>query len=127
MQPRVLVVDDEALIRMSLSIALCREGYQVETAACGLEGMSLVAQNHYDLVILDLRLPDVSGMEVLHYTKKVSPGTKVLLVTASTNAPTDCEAEAEGAVGVVKKPFGLQSLTERTRRVIAAPGSQPLR
>ena len=117
--PRVLAVDDESLIRMSLSIALSREGYDVDTASCGLEAMALLDQHRYDLVLLDLRLPDVSGMEVLRYARRLYPDVKVLLVTASTNAPSAGEAEREGAIGVLSKPFTLQFLASETRRVIS--------
>jgi len=116
--PRVLAVDDESLIRMSLSIALAREGYDVDTASSGMEAMSLLDQTRYDLVLLDLRLPDVSGMEVLRYARKVNPDAKVLLVTASTNAPSAAEAAREGAVGVMTKPFTLRGIAAETRRLV---------
>jgi len=119
-RPRVLAVDDESLIRMSLRIALAREGYDVDTASSGVEAMSLLDRFEYDLVLLDLRLPDVSGMEVLRYARRLHPGVKVLLVTASTNAPDAVEAEHEGAAGVVAKPFTLQAIAAETRRVIGA-------
>jgi DNA-binding NtrC family response regulator len=119
--PRILAVDDESLIRMSLRIALAREGYLVDTASCGVEAMALLDRHRYDLVLLDLRLPDVSGIEVLRYARRHDPEVKVLLVTASTNAPTALEAAQEGAAGVVSKPFTLQAIAAETRRVIAGP------
>lgn len=118
--PRVLAVDDEPLIRMSLRIALAREGYEVDTASSGLEAMGLLDRRSYDLMLLDLRLPDVSGIEVLRYARRVDPELKVLLVTASTNAPSVVEAEQEGAIGVVAKPFTLKVIAAETRRVIGA-------
>ncbi len=120
-RPRVLAVDDESLIRMSPRIALAREGYDVDTASSGVEAMGLLDRHRYDLVLLDLRLPDVSGMEVLRYARRLQPGVKVLLVTASTNAPDPAEAEQEGAAGVVSKPFTLQAIAAETRRVIGEP------
>lgn len=121
--PRVLAVDDESLIRMSLRIALAREGYLVDTASNGTEAMALLDQHAYDLVLLDLRLPDVSGMEVLRYARRVAPSAKVLLVTASTNAPSATEAAREGAAGVVTKPFTLRGLTAETRRLMSGPAT----
>ncbi len=120
-RPRVLAVDDESLIRMSLRIALAREGYDVDTASSGVEAMGLLDRYEYDLVLLDLRLPDVSGMEVLRYARRLYPDVKVLLVTASTNAPNADEAEQEGAAGVVAKPFTLQGIAAESRRVIGGP------
>jgi DNA-binding NtrC family response regulator len=118
--PRVLAVDDEALIRMSLRIALAREGFDVDTASSGAEAMDLLDRYRYDLVLLDLRLPDVSGVEVLRYARRVDPDVRVLLVTASTNAPEFLEAEREGVLGVVAKPFELQAIAAETRRVLGA-------
>ncbi|MBZ5639135.1 MAG: response regulator [Acidobacteriia bacterium] len=106
---------------MSLRIALAREGYQVDTASCGVEAMALIDQFRYDLVLLDLRLPDVSGIEVLRYARRHDPEVKVLLVTASTHAPSALEAAEEGAVGVVAKPFTLKTIAAATRRAIAGP------
>ncbi len=116
---RVLAVDDEALIRMSLQIALGREGYEVHTAASGTEAMTMLGEQRYDLVLLDLRLPDVSGMEVLRFARRRDPAVKVLLVTASTSALNFAEAAREGASGIVTKPFRLSALAEETRRVMA--------
>jgi DNA-binding NtrC family response regulator len=118
---RILAVDDESLIRLSLRIALDREGFEVDTASCGREAMALLDRFRYDLVLLDLRLPDVSGIEVLRYARRRHPATKVLLVTASTNALTASEAVDEGAVGLVSKPFTLEAIAAETRRVIAEP------
>jgi DNA-binding response OmpR family regulator len=118
--PRVLAVDDESLIRMSLKIALAREGYEVDTASSGGEAMGLLDRFRYDLVLLDLRLPDVSGIEVLRYARRLDPEVKVLLVTASTHGPAAAEATREGAVGVVSKPFTLKAIAAETRRVIGA-------
>lgn len=122
-KPRVLAVDDESLIRMSLRIALAREGYAVDTAASGLEAMAMLDRSRYDLILLDLRLPDVSGMEVLRYARSVDPAVKIILVTASSCDAGVFEAAQEGAAGVVTKPFTLSQLAEETRRVIGAHGS----
>ena len=116
--PRILAVDDESLIRMSLRIALGREGYDVDTASNGAEAMDLLERNRYDLILLDLRLPDVSGLEVMRFARRVDPLVKILLVTASTNAPGIGEAEQEGVLGVVAKPFTLERIASESRRVI---------
>ncbi len=117
-QPRILAVDDESLIRMSLRIALAREGYEVDTASNGLEAMACLERTRYDLVLLDLRLPDVSGLEVLRHARRMDPEVKVILVTASSNAPSFSEAVQEGASGVVTKPFSLSVIAAESRRVI---------
>jgi DNA-binding NtrC family response regulator len=118
--PRVLAVDDESLIRVSLRIALTREGYDVDTASNGAEAMDLLDRCKYDLVLLDLRLPDMSGMEIMRYARRVDPEVKVLLVTASTNALGAGEAEREGVLGIVAKPFTLELIAAESRRVIGA-------
>lgn len=115
---RILAVDDERLIRMSLRYALAREGYEVETASSGAEAMKRIASERFDLVLLDLRLGDLDGREVLRFLHEHDPSTKVILVTASTNAPTLAEARRQGAASVVVKPFSLTGITAETRRVL---------
>ncbi len=123
--PRVLAIDDEKLIRMSLSLALEREGYVVDTASCGTEAMRLLDRFHYDLILTDLRLPDISGYEILHYALGRDAGAKVLLVTASSNAPSPAEAAQAGALGILQKPFTLAWLAQEARRVIENGIAQP--
>jgi len=117
--PRVLAVDDEKLILMSLSLALQREGYVVDTASSGSEACQMIHATHYDLILTDLRLPDISGFEVLRYARRLDACAKVILVTASSNAPSPAEAERAGACGVVLKPFTLSGLAEQARRAIS--------
>jgi DNA-binding response OmpR family regulator len=117
-QLRILAVDDERLIRMSLRYALGREGYAVDTASDGAEAMALLGERTYDLIVLDLRLPDVSGLELLRYVRRLYPEAKVILVTASSNAPSCAEARQAGAASVLLKPFKLSALAEETRRVM---------
>jgi len=79
---RILVVDDEADIRESLEDLLLTEGYQIETASNAAEGLRKLERRGYDLVLLDLMMPDRSGMEVLADVRERDPDTPIFLITA---------------------------------------------
>jgi DNA-binding NtrC family response regulator len=105
---RVLVVDDEPLIRWSLSEMLSDFGYDVEQAGDGrtaVERLSTPAR--FDVVLLDFRLPDSNDLGLLSTVRRLSPGTRVILMTAYGAAEMFAQAEALGAFRVVHKPFEL--------------------
>ena len=78
----VLIIDDEAEIRESLQTLLEMEGYDVETAATGLQGLNRIGQRPFDLVLLDLALPDRNGMDILMDVHAQDPGLSVIMITA---------------------------------------------
>src|SRR5258705_6965014 len=79
---RVLIIDDEVDIREGLELLLTTEGYQAETAQNGTEGLQKLATNFYDLVLLDLMMPDKSGMEVLEEVRLRDKETPIFMITA---------------------------------------------
>src|SRR3990167_4654026 len=89
--PEVLIIDDEPLMRISLSDALKAEGYNVASAATGSEGLKEIKETSYDVVITDLRLPEVDGVQILKTCRQISPHTKVLMITAYGSVDTDVE------------------------------------
>lgn len=103
--PQVLVVDDESKIQAFLAEALRRKGLTVRTAGTGEEAIELLAKAPADVVFLDLRLPDMSGLEVLKRVKDICPEARVVIITGMDSADTRSEAEAYGAFGYVAKPF----------------------
>jgi len=111
---RVLVVDDEALIRWSLSEHLSAAGYEVCQAADGAATLAHFAEGRppFDLVLLDLRLPDASGVALLRHIKRVCPTCRVILMTAFGDPDTLREARDAGASDVVAKPFDLERLMD---------------
>ncbi|HEX5803036.1 MAG TPA: sigma-54 dependent transcriptional regulator [Azospira sp.] len=106
-QGRILVVDDEEIARRNLSHVLEREGYQVDCAQDGAAALALLAETEYQLVLTDLRMPGIDGLELLRQTKRRWPDTEVVMITAHANASSAVEAMTSGAFYYVEKPFRL--------------------
>ncbi len=115
---RVLIIDDEPLMRISVSDALKGEGYEVSEAASGREGLGLAGESGFDVVITDLRLPDIDGIEVLKALRKSSPETMVVLITAFGAVETAVEAMKYGAYDYVTKPFAMDELLIMIKRML---------
>ncbi|GAB4487337.1 MAG: sigma-54 dependent transcriptional regulator [Thermodesulfovibrionales bacterium] len=102
---RILVVDDEEIVRQSCSRVLSGEGYRVDTAATGSEGLRRLATAPYDLVLTDLMMPDMDGIEVLRRTKETSPETEVVIMTGYGTVKAAVKAMKAGAFEFIEKPF----------------------
>ena len=107
---KILVVDDEQSLRDVLSIMLKRAGYAVTSAMDGEEAIELLNREIFDLVITDLRMPKINGMEVLKAVKSVSPETVVLIITAFATADSAVEAMKQGAYDYLTKPFQVDEV-----------------
>lgn len=107
---KILVVDDESEIRELLADLLKRKGLEVETAENGIKGLKLLEEHSFDMVITDMKMPGMTGMEVLKRIKEVSPQTLVILMTAYGTIENAVEAMREGAFTYLIKPFSLESL-----------------
>jgi DNA-binding NtrC family response regulator len=110
MQPRLLVVEEEPAMRVGLSDALRTEGYTVTEAADGDEGLRHIQAEHVDLLITDLRLPGVDGLQLLTQTREMQPDCAVILMTAYATAETAVQAMKEGAYDYLTKPFDMHEL-----------------
>ncbi len=107
---KILVVDDEPSLRDVLNIMLKKAGYATSTAADGEEALAQVGKEIYDLVITDLKMPGMGGMEVLKAVKSASPETVVLVVTAFGSAESAVEAMKLGAYDYLTKPFQIDEV-----------------
>jgi two-component system response regulator PilR (NtrC family) len=107
---KILVVDDEQSLREVLSIMLKRAGYAVTSAMDGEEAIELLNKEIFDLVITDLRMPKIDGMEVLKAVKSASPETVVLIITAFASADSAVEAMKQGAYDYLTKPFQVDEV-----------------
>jgi DNA-binding NtrC family response regulator len=107
---RILVVDDEKLIRWTLRERLEKEGYVVAEAEAGLPAIEFLRQEEFDLLLLDFKLPDIDGIEVLRHAKERRPAPAVILMTAFASVQNAVEAMRLGAYHYVKKPFNLDEL-----------------
>ncbi len=109
-QPNILVVDDEESIRDSCRQALERKGNRVEVAEDGSKALSLLEKESFDLVILDLKLPGLNGMEVLKKIKEEDPDIIVVVITGYATVESAVEAMKIGAYDFIPKPFTPDSL-----------------
>ena len=115
---RALVIDDEPVVLKSYSRILRGGGMEVECAASGGYGLELAAKNRFDVMLLDLKIPDVDGMEILRQVKQVRPGAVVVMVTGYPSVDTAVEAMKLGACDYVVKPFSPKELREVVARAL---------
>jgi DNA-binding NtrC family response regulator len=110
-QGRVLVIDDEQFITKSLKQYLEKEGFEVSTAATGEEGLELFRSDGADIVILDLNMPGMNGIETLVTMKKLNPESVVIIITAHGDIETAVNAIKAGSYDFVEKPFELSRIS----------------
>jgi two-component system response regulator PilR (NtrC family) len=116
--PHILVVDDELSMRELLDYMLNREGYQVTCAEDGRKAIRLLEKNQYDLLLCDIKLGDISGLDVLRASKKSSQDTVVILISAYASTETAVEAMNEGAYDYVPKPFDKDELLQTITKAL---------
>ena len=109
-KPRILVIDDDAGIRESLKMTLDYEGYDVTGAATGQEGLALVERETPDLVLLDLKMPGMDGLDVLTRIHSIEAALPVIMISAHGTASNGAEATRKGAVDFLEKPVGTDRL-----------------
>jgi len=114
----ILIADDELSMRELLEYMLKREGYQVTCAENGRRAVALVEQGRYDLLLCDMRLGDISGLDVLRACKRHRPDTVVIMISAFASTETAVEAMNEGAYDYVPKPFNKDELLETLAKAI---------
>jgi DNA-binding NtrC family response regulator len=119
MSGSVLIIDDEAEIRESLQTLLEMEGYDVETAATGQQGLNRIGQRTFDLILLDLALPDRNGMDILADVHTQDPGLSVIMITAYGTVENAVKAMQSGAANFVQKPWDNEKLLADVRAAIA--------
>ncbi len=119
MTARVLVVDDEKAMLLALRGVLGREGYQVETASSGEEGKRLVETGDFHVVVTDLSMRGVTGMDLLEHCRRVDPDLGVIMVTAHGSEKIAVQAMKLGAADYVPKPFDNDELRVIVRRAVA--------
>jgi two-component system, NtrC family, response regulator AtoC len=110
MNPALLVVDDDRTMRETLSDVLRRRGYDIFLAPSGNDALSVIRKNVIDLILLDMKLPDVDGMEVLRRIKELDNEILVIMMTAYSDVETAVEAMKSGAYHYINKPFELEEL-----------------
>ena len=114
----ILVIDDEQEIRESLQQLLTLEGYQAQSAATGEEGLKHAEAGVYDLILLDISLPDVNGLDVLKTVKRDSPDVGVIMITAYDSSQLAFQASKEGAESYITKPWDNDKLLLEIRNIL---------
>lgn len=122
-KPRILITDDEANIRLMLRTSLESEGYDIDEAADGQQAMETLAEQHYDLMLLDLNMPVLDGMRVLEQLKDVPADQKprVVVLTAYGSIPAAVKATRLGALDFIEKPLSPDDLRKIVADALAAP------
>jgi two-component system response regulator PilR (NtrC family) len=119
-KPRILIVDDEPSMREMLRIVLRRDGYDVTVAANGAQAIDLLKRERIDLLLSDIRMPDVTGVDVLRAAKEANRDVVAFMMTAFASTDTAVEAMRLGAVDYLTKPFNMDELRLKVRQHLEA-------
>ncbi len=120
MEEELLVVDDEPQMLIAIHETLRRSGYSVTTAGSGMEALTKLKEKYYQLVITDMRMPEISGIDLLRRVKNMAPQTPVILLTAYGTIQNAVDAMRDGASDYLLKPFSAESLESVVRRTLNA-------
>jgi DNA-binding NtrC family response regulator len=107
---KVLVVEDEAIVRDSVREWLVEDGYNVEVAESGEEALEKIAKEEYGVIVLDIKLPDIDGLQVFEHAKELKPETKGVIITAFPSKETQEKAKKLGLMDYLAKPFKVEDL-----------------
>jgi DNA-binding NtrC family response regulator len=115
---QILLIEDEIHNREALSLLLAKAGYQVQSAGSGEEAMEILQNTSFEIIITDLFLPGVNGIDILKKVKEASPYTSVILITGKASAETAVEAMKEGAFDYITKPFDFEKLKNLVAKAV---------
>jgi len=115
---KILVIDDESIIRRSCERILAPDGFDVKSVPSGRDGIALLEQEAFDLILLDLKMPDMDGIDVLKEIMRVRPGAKVIIVSGYSTPETAAEAIELGASAYINKPFTPGILIDAVNKAI---------
>jgi two-component system phosphate regulon sensor histidine kinase PhoR len=116
--PTILVIDDEERVREGCRKVLARDGYEVTIAESGEVGLEMIERRHYDIILLDLMMPSLSGFDVLAHVKKLHPDTVIIVISGYATVENSIEAMKRGAFDFIPKPFSPEQLRVLTRKAI---------
>jgi len=125
-QATILVVDDEAVVREVLVGFLTSLGYTVHEAENGEHGVRMATERRYDIVFTDIKMPGISGVQVLERVKAVEPTTQVIVLTGYGSVESAVECMKLGAFDYVGKPFHLEAIEVLVKRALERRGLQTL-
>ncbi len=115
---RILLVDDESLILWTLEEILTKQGYEVCPAGSGEEALKCISEKYMDLLIVDMEMPGMNGLEVISKIKQSYPPKKVIILTALDSEDLIEKAKRAGVSDFIFKPFQFNEVTYRVKRVL---------
>jgi DNA-binding NtrC family response regulator len=118
---KILVIDDEQGIRHLLDTLLRRKGYDVVLAESGRQGLELFRRERPDVIVLDLKMPEMDGLTVLREIKNLDPGKPVIILTGAGTAEAERQVRALGVTEYVEKEFSLHLLGDSLKRLLNNP------
>jgi CheY-like chemotaxis protein len=118
---KILVIDDEQGIRNLLDTLLRRKGYDVVLAESGRQGLDLFRRERPDVIVLDLKMPEMDGLTVLRQIKNLDPGKPVIILTGAGTAEAEQQVRALGVTEYVEKEFSLHLLGDSLKRLLNNP------
>jgi len=118
---KILVIDDEQSIRNLLDTLLRRKGYDVVVAESGRQGLELFRRERPDVIVLDLKMPEMDGLTVLRQIQNLDPGKPVIILTGAGTAEAERQVRALGVTEYVEKEFSLHLLGDSLKRLLNSP------
>jgi len=118
---KVLLVDDEVTFATSMKKVLSRRGFDVQVATDGLTALSMIAKEHFDVVVLDIKMPGMDGIQVFTEIKRFSPDIKVILLTGHYASGEEEDVLKRGAYAYLLKPYPILQLVDL---ILAAAGEK---
>lgn len=119
MSERVLIIDDEQEFTEALAERMTNRGMTVSTSSSAIEGLQSVEEQSFDVVVLDLQMPEMDGIETLKILKKKRPELQVILLTGHATVEKGIEAMKLGAMDLLEKPADMTTLTEKIKKAQA--------
>ena len=117
---RILLAEDDTSMREYLQRALQRVGYEVEAVGCGTEAMPLLETSHFDLLLTDIVMPEMDGIELARRATELDPEIKVMFITGFAAVALNPDSKAPKDAKVLSKPFHLKDLVNEVERLLAA-------
>ncbi len=121
---RLLIIDDEAIVGIRLAHTFTKMGYKVTTHTDPAQALAEVERQPFDVVVTDLKMEGIDGMEILRRVKKINPSTRVIMITGYAGNDTADTAFREGAFDFITKPFSLDEIKNAILRSFAAPAQE---
>ena len=113
MKTKILIVDDEERFRTTMRKLLIAEGHDAQTAGSALEALETLSNESFDVVILDVRMPEMNGVEALKRIRKIDPYLEVIIMTGYASVDTAREIMTTGAFDYLLKPYSIETLLEK--------------